>query len=325
MVNGTTKTAFLFPGQGAQYPGMALDFLDASSQYAKALFAMASDAMGRNIEALLRDSDADTLKRSDIAQPAITLTNLCAATFLRERGIEPAAAAGHSLGEYAALMAAGVIGPEDCLKLVSARGKAMQETVENLIRRNGGGTESAPGMAAVIGMVPEQVEALVNQWTAAGLEGLYTANFNSNRQVVVAGTAAALAAAEGKFKEAGAKRVLRLQVAGPFHSPFMAEAADKFGPTLESVSFKDPRIALFSNVTGQTVSSGIEARSLALRQITSPVRWTSEENAIASLGVAALLETGPGKALQGFWKDTGSGSPCYAAGTVEDIKTLFTN
>jgi [acyl-carrier-protein] S-malonyltransferase len=304
---------------------MALDFLDASSKCAKILFAMASDAMGRNMEALLRDSDADTLKRSDIAQPVITLNNLCAAIFLRERGIEPVASAGHSLGEYTALMISGVISPEDCLKLVSARGKAMQETVENITKRNGGGAETAPGMAAVIGLAPEQVEALVNEWTAAGLEGLYTANINSNRQVVVAGTASALAAAEGRFKEAGAKRVLRLQVAGPFHSPLMAEAAEKFGPILESVSFKDPQTALFSNVTGKLVSSGTEARSLALRQITSPVRWTSEESAIASLGVEVLLETGPGKALQGLWKDTGIEIPCYAAGKIEDINQLFTN
>lgn len=324
MVNKDTKTAFLFPGQGAQYPGMALDFLAASKE-AKALFAQASDAMGRDMETLLRDSDADTLKRSDIAQPTVTLANLCAAAFLGEKGIAPRGAAGHSLGEYAALVSAKVISTADCLKLVAARGKAMQETVEHIAGKSGGGEESEPGMAAVIGLAPEQVEALVKEWTAGGLEGLYAANINSPRQVVVAGTAAALATAQEKFKEAGAKRVLRLPVAGPFHSPLMAPAAEKFGPVLESVQFHDPAIPLFSNVSGKAVSSGVEARDLALKQITSPVRWISEESDIAGLGLDLLLETGPGKALQGLWKDSGSPLPCYAAGRVEDIEQLLTN
>ncbi|MDR1596304.1 MAG: ACP S-malonyltransferase [Treponema sp.] len=317
MVSNKTKAAFLFPGQGAQYPGMALDFL-ASSKTAAALFALASEAMGRDIEALLRDSDAEFLKRSDIAQPTVTLANLCAAAFLKDRDMQPACAAGHSLGEYAALVSSGVISPADCFKLVAARGKTMQETVEHIA----GSADSAPGMAAIIGLAPDQVEALV---TSSGIADLYAANINSPRQVVVAGTAKALGAAEEMFKEAGARRVLRLQVAGPFHSPLMAEAADKFGPVLESTDFKDPAIPLFSNVSGKAVSSGAEARELALKQITSPVRWIAEETAIAGLGIEAALETGPGKALQGLWKDSGVNLPIFAAGKVEDITTLFNN
>jgi [acyl-carrier-protein] S-malonyltransferase len=318
MVNNNTKTAFLFPGQGAQYPGMALDFL-ALSPAARELFALASDAMGKDMEELLRSSDADFLKRSDIAQPTVTLANLCAAALLRERGLSPAAVAGHSLGEYAALSCASVIGAADCFRLVVARGRAMQETVERIAGQGAAG-DNAPGMAAVLGLAPEQVEDLVR---TAGIPDLYAANINSPKQVVVAGTAAALAAAAPVFKEAGAKRALRLQVAGPFHCPLMAEAADKFGPALESVHFSDPAIPLFSNVTGRAVGSGAEAKELALRQITSPVRWIAEENAIAALGVEALLETGPGKALQGLWKDSGSELPVFAAGNLEDIDALF--
>jgi [acyl-carrier-protein] S-malonyltransferase len=195
------------------------------------------------------------------------------------------------------------------------------------IAKQSGGDNSAPGMAAVLGLAPEQVEALVKSF---GIAELYAANINSPKQVVVSGTAAALAAAETKFKEAGAKRVLRLAVAGPFHSPLMAEAADAFGPALESVSFKDPAIPLFSNVSGKAVSSGAEAKELALKQITSPVRWIAEENAIAALGIEAVLETGPGKALQGLWKDLGSGEPAgaipaFAAGKLEEIEALFEN
>ncbi|MDR3122907.1 MAG: acyltransferase domain-containing protein, partial [Treponema sp.] len=131
MVNNNTKTAFLFPGQGAQYPGMALDFL-AASKAAVELFALASDAMGRDLEELLRAADAEFLKRSDIAQPTVTLANLCAAALLKERGLLPVAVAGHSLGEYAALASASVLSAGDCLRLVVARGRAMQKTVERI-------------------------------------------------------------------------------------------------------------------------------------------------------------------------------------------------
>ncbi|MDR0596918.1 MAG: ACP S-malonyltransferase [Treponema sp.] len=316
MVNNDTKAAFLFPGQGAQYPGMALDFLGASPA-ARELFALASDAMGKDMEDLLRSSDEELLKRSDIAQPAVTLANLCAAALLRERGLSPAAVAGHSLGEYAALVGASVIGAADCFRLVAARGRAMQETVERIA---GQGGDNAPGMIAVLGLAPERVEELVR---TAGIPDLYAANFNSPKQVAVAGTAAALAAAEALFKEAGARRALRLQVAGPFHCPLMAEAADKFGPALEAARFGDPAIPLFSNVTGRAIGSGAEAKELAFKQITFPVRWIACESAVAASGVEALLETGPGKALQGLWKDSGSDLPVYAAGKLEDIDTLF--
>ncbi|MDR1373629.1 MAG: ACP S-malonyltransferase [Treponema sp.] len=309
---------FLFPGQGAQYQGMALDFLAAGSAGGRELFALASESTGRDMEALLRDSDAETLKRSDIAQPAVTLANLAAAAFLGERGVEAAACAGHSLGEYAALVHSGVISPEACFTLVRERGAAMQRAADR-IREAGTG---AAGMAAVLGLPPERVEALIAEWTAGGLKGLYAANFNSPRQVVISGTAEALAAARERLKEAGAKRVLPLAVAGPFHSPLMAEAAEAFAPVLEEIPFKDPVIPLFSNVSGKRVRSGIEAKELALRQITGTVRWTGEEEAISALGTGAVLETGPGRVLQGLWKDRGSEIPCYAAGTVKDIGDL---
>jgi [acyl-carrier-protein] S-malonyltransferase len=312
---------FLFPGQGAQYQGMALDFLAAGSAGVRELFALASELMGRDMAILLRDSDAETLKRSDIAQPAVTLANLAAAAYLGERGAGPAACAGHSLGEYAALTSAGVISPEDCFILVRERGAAMQRAADR-IRETAAGGEMAAGMAAVLGLSPERVEALIAEWAAGGLEGLYAANFNSPRQVVVSGTAEALAAARERFKEAGAKRVLPLAVAGPFHSPLMAEAAEAFGPVLEGIPFKDPVLPLFSNVSGKRVRSGQEARELALRQITGAVRWTDEEEAIAALGTEAVLEAGPGRVLQGLWKDTGSEIPCHAAGTVKDIGEL---
>ncbi|MDR3247992.1 MAG: ACP S-malonyltransferase [Treponema sp.] len=330
MVN--KKTVFLFPGQGAQYPGMALDLLETGSAAVKELFACASDIMGKDMTALLRDSDAEALKRGDTAQPAITLANLAAAAVLKERGILPTACAGHSLGEYAALHTAGIISMEDCLTLVKLRGAAMQEAADALAAAGG----ESPGMAAVIGLAPEQVETLVAEWkadaVAAGgaLADLYTANFNSPRQTVVSGTAEALALAEERFKTAGARRVIRLQVAGPFHSPLIAGAAEKFLPVLDGVNFKDPTLPFYSNVTGKRVSSGAEAKKLALAQITRAVRWTDEEKAIQDAGIDCALEAGPGKVLQGLWKDsldaeagdTDSAPPCYLAGTTTDIAAL---
>jgi [acyl-carrier-protein] S-malonyltransferase len=308
---------YLFPGQGAQYQGMALDFLGSGSAAVKKLFEQASAIFGKDAEAWLRDSDADTLKRTDVSQPTVTLANLAAAAFLGEQGYSPVACAGFSLGEYAALVCAGVIGAEDCFRLVKARGAAMQANADRLREAAGGDPSAAPGMAAIVGLAPEQVESLIAQW---GVKDLYAANINSPKQVAVSGTAAALTEAENRFKEAGARRVLRLQVAGPFHSPLLTDAAEAFAPALESVQFSDPKIPLYSNVAGKRVASGAEAKKLALAQITSPVRWIDEEAAIiAGGGFAACLEVGPGKVLQGLWKDSGSELPCYAAGTVEDI------
>jgi len=321
---------FLFPGQGAQYQGMALDFLASSDAVIK-LFDLASDIYEKDAHEMLRDSGEDVLKRTDVSQPAITLANIAAATYLGEQGYIPSACAGFSLGEYAALVFSGVISAADCFLLVKARGEAMQKTADSLREASQPGSggdssaaaDAAPGMAAVVGLAPEKAEELIAQWAAAeGLKDIYAANINSPKQVVVSGTAAALTEAEARFKEAGARRVLRLPVAGPFHSPLMNSAAEAFMPVLESVTFNDPVIPLFSNVTGKQVFSGAEAKKLALQQITSPVRWIEEEAAIAALGFEACLEAGPGKVLQGLWRDSGSGIPVFAAGTIDDINNI---
>ncbi|MDR1307958.1 MAG: ACP S-malonyltransferase [Treponema sp.] len=332
------RIVFLFPGQGAQYPGMGLDMADASAG-AREVFAAASDIMGLDMAALIRNSDAETLKRTDISQPAISAVSLAAAVFLKERGIVPAACAGFSLGEYPALACASVISMENCFRLTKARGRAMREAVDHItdrVTRNAAGgaensvedgeAETAPGMAAVLGLSPERVEALIAEWKdgkKSPLEDLYPANINSPKQTVVSGSAAALGEAKKRFMEAGARRVLRLAVAGPFHSPFMKEAAETFAPVLEQTAFADPAIPLFSNVTGGQVHTGAEAKSLALRQIVEGVRWTAEEKALAERKPGAVLETGPGSVLQGLWRDTGSEIPAYGAGTVKEIMEFF--
>jgi len=328
------KVFFLFPGQGSQYPGMGLDLLEVSTE-AKKIFDTASAVLGLDMAALIRDSDEETLKRTDVSQSAISAASLAAAACLKEQGITPTACAGFSLGEYPALASAGILSVEDCFRLTDARGKAMQAAVDRIQQTSG---NDAPGMAAIIGLTPEQVEELITEWKLNAINSgdaseaeaavdrvlcdIYAANINSPKQTVVSGSAAALAEAEKRFKEAGARRFRRLQVSGPFHSPFMKEAAEAFAPALESVVFNDPVIPVFSNVTGKQLRTGAEAKALALRQIMEGVRWTSEEAALAALRPEAFLETGPGQVLQGLWRDTGSEIPCYAAGTAAEIDQL---
>lgn len=313
----TKKAFFLFPGQGSQFPGMALDLLETGNARIKNLFSKASEIAGRDMAELLRNASPDDLKPTDICQPLINLANLAAMAYLEERGIKPAGCAGHSLGEYAALTAAGVISEEDCMFLVAERGKAMQAAINRIPPG-----PAAPGMAAVIGLAPQQVEALINEWKNSGLTELTAANFNSPKQVAVSGSAAALEEAEKRFKEAGARRFMRLQVAGPYHSPFMKEAADEFDKALAKVNFSEPLIPIFSNVTGKKIQSGAEAKSLAHRQMLEGVRWTDIEAAIAEAQPEVLFEAGPGKVLQGLWRDTGSEIPCHTAGTAEEINRL---
>jgi len=310
------QTAFLFPGQGAQYTNMALDLLE--SDAVKSLFYTASEILEKDIKEYLC-SDSDTLKKTDISQPAITAANLAAAVFLKDKGYYPSACAGFSLGEYAALVNAGVINEADCFRLVKTRGNAMQKTINKILETNEKDSSAAPGMAAITGFPIEQLENLIAQLTENGLNDLYIANINSPKQLVISGTAAALNEAEIRLKESGIRRFIRLPVAGPFHSPLMSDASGEFLSVLETIVFNNPLIPVYSNVTGNKISTGLEAKELAVKQITNPVRWIKEEMAIAASGIEICLEVGPGSVLQGLWKDLKSDIPIYAAGTAEDI------
>ncbi len=298
---------FLFPGQGAQFTGMGMDLYDLDtdgSSGVRDLFALADRVLGLDVRTLL-NADPETLKRTDVSQVAITVASLAAARFLSSRGILPSACAGFSLGEYPALAVAGVISEEDAIRLTKARGDIMQAVCETI---------SDAGMAAVLGLSPEQVDSVI---ASLGLDGLYGANYNSPLQTVISGTADALTKAEEAFKAAGARRVLRLKVAGPFHSPLMAAAGEKFAAVLESVTFEDPAVPLFSNVTGERVASGAEAKKCAVLHISNAVRWTTEEAALAAFIQEAglsdeplLVEAGPGKVLTGLWTDSKLAGVC---------------
>ena len=295
------KYAFLFPGQGAQAPGMVKDVAESFSS-AKKVIDDVSSIVNLDMAKLLWESDAAELSRSDNSQIAITAASLALMAALKDKNIEPSAAMGFSLGEFPALYAAGVLSFEDVVKVVRQRGLIMQKVCEEIAAKNEG---HAPGMTAVLGLSPEKVKEI-----ASGIKDAYAANMNSVKQTVVSGTFDALAAVEKAASEAGARRAVRLKVAGPFHSPLMQDAAVEFEKAIVDVNFNDPKIKLFSNVTGKECVSGEEAKKSAVLHLTNPVLWTDEEDCLASVMKAdgfdkwAALEVGPGKVLSGLWGNT---------------------
>lgn len=312
------KRCFVFPGQGAQFVGMGKDLYD-EYPATHELFALATEAAGFDVPELVFSGTEDDIKSTDKSQIAITAVNLAARRVLAANGVESSASAGFSLGEYSALVDAGVLEEDECLQLVAERGRIM-ETVSRALDAPGG----SPGMAAVIGLDAEAIEAAL---ASAGVEGVYPANLNSPVQTVLSGTADGLEAAAPVLKDAGARRVLPLKVSGPFHSPLMEEARVQFRKVLAGVSFSDPAKPVFSNVTGDQVTDGASFRSLCADQLVFPVRWVAEESRIAEHGYDELLEVGPGEVLTGLWKAYKKSYPevtaeCRAAGTVEQITSL---
>ena len=312
--------AFLFPGQGAQTVGMIKDVCEVYPEAQKVVDEV-SKITGKDVAKLLWDTPQEELNRSDNSQLAITTASLAIMVALKTKGIEPSAAMGFSLGEFPALYAAGILSFEDVIKVVSQRGAIMQKVCEQIAEESAG---NAPGMTAVLGLPPEKVEELCK-----GIEGAYAANLNSVKQTVVAGTNEGLAKVEEAAKEAGARRCVRLAVAGPFHSPLMQRAADNFKAALEPYTFCDPKIALFSNVTGKKVTEGAAAKVSAVDHLTNPVRWTDEEAVLADLIKSsgdqwAVLEVGPGKVLAGLWGQTEMGAELAAVSvnTAEGIQAL---
>lgn len=315
------KYAFLFPGQGAQAQGMMKDVCEAFPEARKVIDDV-SAASGKDVAKLLWETEQAELNRSDNSQLAITAASLAVMAALKSKGIEPSAAMGFSLGEFPALYAAGILSFDDVVKVVVQRGTIMQKVCEDIAAANEG---HAPGMTAVLGLPPEKVEAV-----AKSVQGAYAANMNSVKQTVVSGTFDGLAAVEEAAKAAGARKTVRLAVAGPFHSPLMQAAADGFKAALEPYAFSDPKIPLFSNVTGKQVTEGAAAKASAVEHLTNPVRWTDEERVLADMIAAdkdsewVILEVGPGKVLSGLWGQTELGAtvPCTPVNTAEAIGAL---
>ena len=304
------KRCFLFPGQGAQYPGMARDLWE-SSERVRQMFQEGSDTLAMDMKKLLFDSTAEELKATDKTQVAMTLASLCSSAVLKENGITPEACAGFSLGEFAALCEAGVLSIGDVLKVVRIRGDLMEKSARELVTPDG-----APGMAAVLGLPADTVISLLAPLSASGI---FAANHNGPSQVVISGTAAGLALAERELKAAGAKRLVRLQVSGPFHSPLMSGARTGFDQALASFAFSDPVLPVYSNVTARRISSGEEARRLCGEQLVSTVKWVGVQGALLADGCDRFYETGPGTVLTGLLKALRPEARCAPAGTLEAI------
>ncbi len=299
------KTLFLFPGQGAQYPGMGKDFHDANAEV-RALFELASEVSKIDLRKLIFEGTEDDLKRTVNTQLSVALIDRAASLMLRNRGIAPSGAAGFSLGEWPALAEAGVLEEAEMFRLLKIRGELMDAAVER--------TGRPCGMSAILFLDPGVVAKTIEE---TGNGEVFAANFNSPVQVVISGTEDALAKAETLLKEKGAKKVVRLRVSGPFHSPLLAYAREGLAEAVSAVAFKDPAIALYANTTGARVMSGADAKRLAAEQVTAAVRWTDEEAAMAADGYGRAVEAGPGNVLQGLWKAAVKDIPCLGANTLD--------
>jgi [acyl-carrier-protein] S-malonyltransferase len=282
-----SNVAFLFPGQGSQYVGMGKD-LPLNSSVAKELFEAADRILGFTLSRLCFEGPEEELKQTKNTQPAIFLHSIILSRLYTS--LKPSMAAGHSLGEYSALVSAGSISFEDGLKLVRLRGELMQQA----------GIERPGTMAAVVGLEPDKVTEICREAGSAGV--VQPANFNSPGQIVVSGSVDGVRRAMTIAKERGAKLVKELPVSGAFHSPLMESAGETLKAALERIQIHDASIPVYANVTAGPVQSGKEIRELLYRQVTSPVRWEESIVNMIADGAASFVEIGPGKVLQGLVK-----------------------
>jgi [acyl-carrier-protein] S-malonyltransferase len=307
-----TRTAFLFPGQGSQKVGMGLDFVERYPELKSRWFEAADDILQMPLSRLCFEGPEESLRRTENTQPAIFVMSMAVLDVLRSAGMRPAAAAGHSLGEYAALVCAGALDFAAALRLVRRRGELMAQV-----------NERTPGaMAAIIGLPPEQVEGLCEQVRDATGGLVEPANYNEPEQTVISGIETTVAQAMRLAKEAGA-RVVPLRVGAPFHCSLMKVLADEFGAALDAVAFADPEIPVVANITGTYVTTAGEVKNALRDQVSGAVRWTETMRLLAGDGYDTFVEVGPGRVLAGFSMKIVPDLPVHSVGQVRRLERLL--
>lgn len=307
----TAKLAFVFPGQGSQAVGMLAD-IGAGEPLVQDVFGEASEALGYDVWTLCQQGPAEVLNQTDKTQPAILTASVALWRLWQSKSSAvPAFVAGHSLGEYSALVAAGSVGLADAVRLVARRGELMQQAVP-------AGTGA---MAAILGLDDEQVKSACEQ--AAGGEVVSAVNFNAPGQVVIAGSAAAVERAIANCKDMGAKRALPLPVSVPSHCELMRPAAEQFAKDITALDWRAPSIALVQNVTAAVVQDVEAMKANLLAQLYSPVRWVESMQSLADQGVTELVECGPGRVLSGLNKRCVKGLNTYNLDTPDVLEAAL--
>ena len=299
------KTAFIFPGQGAQVCGMGKDFYE-HTEIGRQVFDRATELLGFSVPELCFKAN-DRLDLTEYTQAAMVTTSIAMLKVIEDLGIHADVAAGLSLGEYPALVAAGVMSADDAIRTVRQRGILMQNAVPAGIG----------GMSAVLGMTGEDVHAAVES-----IADVQVANYNCPGQIVISGTLEAIDAAAERLKEAGARRILPLNVSGPFHSALLEEAGKKLGEYLEGVEIHTPKIPYVSNVTAAYVTSAEDVKLLLEKQVSSSVRWQQSMEEMIRRGVDRFIEIGPGKTLAGFAKKIDRNITIINIEKFEDLRKL---
>ena len=299
------KTAFIFPGQGAQVCGMGQDFYE-HTETGRKIFDQASELLGFSMPELCFEEN-DRLDITEYTQAAMVTASIAMMRVLEENGIKPDVAAGLSLGEYCALAAAGVMSDEDAIRTVRQRGILMQEAVP----------VGEGAMAAILALDASAIEEVTG-----AMEGVWIANYNCPGQIVISGEKAAVEDACEKLKAAGAKRAVMLNVSGPFHSGMLADAGERLGEVLSQVELHEPQIPYVANVTAQYVKSAAEVKELLTRQVSSSVRWQQSVEAMIADGVDTFIEIGPGKTLAGFMRKISRDVKTLNVEKLEDISKV---
>lgn len=306
-MSDTSKTIFLFSGQGSQYKGMGKEFYD-TIPACKAVMDTAEEILGINLSQIIFDGEESELSRTVISQPAILAMSLMALEAVKSKGISCSAVAGHSLGEYAAMAASGMLSYEDAFRAIKYRSEAMEKAA----------AANPGGMAAVLGLSADVIESVCDEIKDGG-DYITAVNYNSPAQTVIAGTTQALAKAEAALGEKGAKRIVRLAVSAAFHSELMKGAADEFYEKAKGITFTAPDKAFYCNVYGNKLTDFSDMPSYLAKHICSPVKFTSELDCIKNDGFDTFIELGPNKVLTGLVKKTLDG---VTAINVENLKTL---